>query len=177
MRLRFLWLGLAGAIAACALPEKAPDRRYQLTETTVLIPESIRVSPRGNNWLIEAYAQNGDSRMSLRVYATSCDDRSGNLWLERPNSSIDQPVKAIWGSRTVVDKFFTAICTVGNPMVDRAMAAESGRPPPRQMSPQERAVLLQHILRGTLPSDSRQIETRCERVPGSPTGAVVCTQK
>ena len=165
------------ALSGCASDQESQYKDYVLSEQTQLLPDSARVRPRGYNWYIEAYALNGSRRIELGVYATDCDDKSGGLWVENPRSALPNRQKVIWGTSTVADRFFTAICTVGIPMVDRAMAAESGRPPPRQMSPQERAVLLQQLLNMNLPQQAPSTETRCEREPLSRTGAIVCTQR
>lgn len=176
MKPQALLFALAVTLVGCATTD-VQEEKYRLKETTTLIPESIRVSPRGRNWEIEAYAQNEEFRFQLKVFATSCDDKSGSLWIESPNSALGSPVKALWGARNLSDRFFTAMCTVGIQMVDRAMAAEAGRPARPQMSSQERSILLQHLLNRTLPSVAPTVETRCEREQNSRAGAVVCVQK
>jgi hypothetical protein len=128
------------------------------------------------NWRIESTAEESARRFTVHTYASDCSDRSGKLFVDGPTGRYEPTLDVVSVGSRPEDKLFLRLCAEGLPQA-RAQAAR--RPAPttekdREMSPAERAILLQHMLNNALPQTSPSSETRCERVRGSTTGEVVC---
>jgi hypothetical protein len=173
-------LATSSIVAACALATAGcatspPPRPTPLiTQATALLGRPS-VSSWGQNWQIESLAEDAGRRFTVYTYASDCSDRAGKLFFRTPYVAKD----VYANGATAEDKLFAKLCQAGMPI---AYQNERSRPKTPDsastgMSPQERAVMLQHLLNQAMPQQQQPIETKCERTINSPTGQIVCVSK
>ena len=158
-------------ISGCAITAIKPP----ISEATVLVGD-VSAYPAGRNFRISSMAEDSGRRFSIATYATSCDDRSGDLFLNGSSGQYLPSVKVFIGGSRPEDKIFGAMCSRGLKIVDRLQANGPASVGNRDgaMSPEARSILLQHLLNNALPPQSPTVETRCEKVRNSTTGEIVC---
>lgn len=164
-------LVLTGSLTGCATEPSEPNLRT-LTSATLL--GDVSITQWGNNWQIESLAQKEGQRFRVKTYASDCTDKSGKLFVDA--SARIQYMRDVYSAGTSPeDKIFASLCAQGLTKVPRWQA--NNAPAKNSMSPQERAVIYQHLLNNVMPAPSQASETRCERVPNSRTGEIVCTTR
>jgi len=165
-------ISLAAAVSGCVTSPPAPPASLLSDATSLLGRPSV--SPYGQNWRISWAAETDSRRFVLFTYVTSCEDKSGRLYVDNYESL----GLAVIGGKRVEDKFLLRLCAAGVPLVD---LAERNQPKQannqNSMSPGSRAILMQHLLNQAMPPPTPSTETRCKRVPYSTTGEVVCNTK
>jgi hypothetical protein len=143
----FVILGLVG----CAMTPEKP----LLSDFTALLGQPA-VSPWGRNFKISSIAETEGQRFSIYTAATSCDDGSGTLFVDGPTGRIEPTRQVVVRGPRPEDRLFTRLCAAGLPLVDNAMRYQSNNSGSgSQMSPEERAVILQHFLNQVSPLRSR----------------------
>lgn len=162
-------LGLIG-VTGC----ETTQTKSLLSEPPTLIG-NVSVQPRGNNWQIQSMGESAGRRFMVNTFVTSCDDRSGTLYFDGPSGHFEPTRPVHMSGQRIEDQLFRRLCTVGVPLVNQA---ERTQPNPsnqqNSMSPQSREILMQHLLNQASPQRAPSSETRCQRVPFSRTGEVVC---
>jgi len=152
--------------------------RAPLVSDATTLVGTPSVSSWGRNWKISWTAESKGERFEIYTAATDCEDRSGVLFVDGPTGRFEPTRRVILGGPKAEDRLFTRLCSTGY-----ALANTANRNQPRQaandsqMSPQSRAVLMQHLLNQAMPPQTPATETRCQRVPYSTTGEVVCNTK
>jgi|GEM_PF-4590070 len=169
-------VSLAAAISGCVTSPPAPPASLLSDATSLLGRPSV--SPWGRNWKIAWTAETDGRRFVIYTAATDCEDRSGVLFVDSPPGRYEPSRRVVFDGRQAEDRLFKRLCSTGYSM---AMAANRSQPPSAsndsQMSPESRAILMQHLLNQAMPPPTPSTETRCKRVPYSTTGEVVCNTK
>lgn len=145
-----------------------------LSEAPTLVG-NVSVQPRGNNWQIQSMGESAGRRFMVNTFVTSCDDRSGTLYFDGPPGHFEPTRPVHMSGQRIEDQLFRRLCSVGVALVNQAERTQPN-PPSQQnsMSPQSREILMQHLLNQASPQRAPSSETRCQRVPYSRTGEVVC---
>jgi hypothetical protein len=169
-------ISLAAAVSGCVTSPPAPPASLLSDATSFLGRPSV--SPYGQNWRISWTAETNGRRFVIYTAATSCDDRSGNLHVDSPPGRYEPSKQVVFDGPKAEDRLFKRLCLAGIPLVD---TAERNQPKQannqNSMSPESRAILMQHLLNQAMPPPTPSTETRCKRVPYSTTGEVVCNTK
>jgi len=166
-------VSLAAAISGCATSQPAS----LLSDATSLLGRPS-ISPWGRNWKIAWTAETDGHRFVIYTAATSCDDRSGVLFVDGVPGRYEPTKQVVFQGPKTEDRLFSRLCAAGIPLVDLAE-----RNQPKQANnqnatnPESRAILMQHLLNQAMPPPTPSTETRCKRVPYSTTGEVVCNTK
>jgi hypothetical protein len=162
-------LGLIGLTGCETMKPKS-----LLAEAPTLVG-NISVEPRGRNWQIQSMGESAGRRFMIRTFATSCDDRSGNLYFDGPPGHYEPMASVHMSGQRIEDQLFRRLCSAGVPLVDQAERSQpNSQNQQNSLSPQSRDIMMQHLLNQALPQRAPSSETRCQRVPYSRTGEVVC---
>lgn len=162
-------LGLIGLTGCETMKPKS-----LLSEAPTLVG-NVSVQPYGRNWKISSMGESAGRRFRINTVVTDCDDQSGTINFDGPPGHYEPMASVHITGQRIEDQLFRRLCSAGVPLVDQA---ERNQPKSQNqqnsMSPQSREILMQHLLNQATPQRAPSSETRCQRVPNSRTGEVVC---
>lgn len=113
MRLKIAYaLTIGFILAGCSSTGPIKTGEYQL------FPETVSVSPFGNNYTITAGIDLAGKRNTIATFYGDCSKRYGDLYIGRVLSN-DRLENLRVGGSDPADKLFTQLCQAGVPIANR----------------------------------------------------------